>query len=42
MAAVIVVQGQSDLFEVVAALHPPGGLPGRLNGGEQQGDQYRR
>ena len=36
---VVVVQGQADLLEVVDALGPPGGLAGRLHGGQEQGDQ---
>jgi hypothetical protein len=30
--AVVVVKPQADLLEVVAATHPTGGFPGRLNG----------
>ena len=35
----IVVDRQAHLPEVVGTLHPPGGFAGRLNGGQQQGDQ---
>ena len=34
-----VMDGQSHLLHVVAALHSSGGLAGGLNGGQQQGDQ---
>ena len=37
--AVIVVQREPDLLQVVDALRPPGGLAGRLHGGQEQGDQ---
>jgi hypothetical protein len=33
------VNRQAELLEVVRALNAPGGLAGRLDGGEQQGDQ---
>jgi hypothetical protein len=33
------VEGQAHLLEMVAALRPPGGFPGGLNGRQQQGDQ---
>jgi len=36
----VIVLGQSELFEVIGALHPPCGFPGCLNGGQQQGDQH--
>ena len=39
MRAFVVVQGQADLLEVVDALGTPGGFAGRLDGGQQQGDQ---
>ena len=35
----IVVGRQGELLEVVGALHAPGGLAGRLDGGQQQRDQ---
>ena len=35
----VVVHGQADLLEVVDALGTPGGLAGRLHGGQQQRDQ---
>src|SRR5260370_1389613 len=38
---VIVLQGQSQLFEVVFALRPAGGLPRLLNGPQQEGHQHR-
>ena len=37
---VIVLQGDADLLEVVAALRPPGRLAGHLHGGQQQRDQH--
>ena len=37
---VVVVQGDADLLQVVRALDAPGGLAGRLDGGQQQGDQH--
>ena len=36
---VVVVDRQAELLQVVDALGPPGGLAGRLDGGQQQGDQ---
>ena len=36
---VVVVQSQTNLFEIVGALNAPGGLSGRLHGWEQEGDQ---
>ena len=36
----VVVHGQADLFEVVGALDPAGGLAGRLNGRQQKSDQH--
>src|SRR5262249_29264007 len=41
MGRLIVVDGQAELFEVVDALGAPGRLARRLDGREQQGDQYR-
>jgi len=41
IGAVIAVRRQHDLLEVVGALHPAGGLPRRLDRGQQQGDQDR-
>src|SRR5260370_887411 len=38
---VIVVQGKAQLLQVIHALRPPRGLPSRLYGGEQQGDEDR-
>ena len=38
----VVVQGQADLLQVVRALGPPGGLAGRLDGGQEQADQDAR
>ena len=38
---VVVVQGEAHLLQVVDALAPPGRLAGRLDGGQQQGDQDR-
>ena len=38
--ALVVVQRQADLLEVVRALDPAGRLAGRLDGGQQQGDQH--
>jgi hypothetical protein len=35
----IVVQGNSDLLQVVGALGAPCRLAGRLDGGQKQGDQ---
>src|SRR5262249_38771335 len=35
----VVVQGQADLLEVIAAAHAVGGLPDLLHGRQQQGDQ---
>jgi hypothetical protein len=35
---VVEVHGDADLFEVVAARHPPRGLASRLNGRQQQRD----
>ena len=37
--ALVVVQGQADLLQVVRALGAAGRLAGRLHGGQQQGDQ---
>ena len=37
---VVVVDRQAKLLEIVGALDPPGGLAGRLHGGQQQRDQY--
>ena len=37
----VVVQGQADLLEVVAALAAPRRLAGGLHGRQQQGDQHR-
>ena len=42
VGVLVVVQGQADLLEVVGALDPPRGLAGRLDGGQEQGDQDRR
>jgi len=39
VAVVMVVESQSDLLEVVDALHPPRGLAGGLHGRQEQGDQ---
>ena len=39
--ALVVVQPQADLLEVVGALDAARGLAGRLHGGQQQGDQHR-
>ena len=39
MALVVVVDGQADLLQVVDALRAPGGLAGRLHGGQEQADQ---
>ncbi len=36
---VIILQGETDLLEVVGATDPPRGLSGRLNGRQQQRDQ---
>ena len=36
MSCVIVMQRQAQLLEIVAALHPPRGLPSRLYSREQQ------
>jgi len=33
------VQGQADLLEVVAALHPVGGLADLLHRGQQEADE---
>jgi hypothetical protein len=41
VGAVIVVQGQADLLQVVGALGPPSGLAGGLDGGQEQADQDR-
>src|SRR5262249_17060048 len=41
VGAVVVVQGQADLLEVVLALEPGGGRSDLLDGGEQQRDQAR-
>ena len=38
--ALVVVQGEADLLEVVDALGTPGRLARRLHGGQQQGDQH--
>jgi hypothetical protein len=32
---------QPDLLEVVAALHPPPRLAGRLHGGQEEADEHR-
>ena len=40
-SALVVVQGQADLLEVVDALDAAGGLARRLHGGQQQRDQDR-
>src|SRR5262245_61212546 len=37
----MVVQGESDLFEIVRALRPVGGFANLLHGRQQQGDQNR-
>src|SRR5262245_22063186 len=36
---VVIVEGHTDLLEVVDALHAPRGLTGRLNGRQEQADQ---
>ena len=36
---VMSVCGNADLLEVILALVPPGGFPGRLNGRQQEGHQ---
>ena len=41
MRAVVVVDAQADLLEIVDALGAACGLAGRLHGGQQQGDQHR-
>src|SRR5262249_61357237 len=41
IGALVVVQRQADLLEVVGALGAPGGLARRLGGGQQKGDQDR-
>src|SRR5262249_27078496 len=41
VGVVVVVRGQSDLLEVVAALHACGGLADLLDGREQEADQDR-
>jgi len=38
---VVVHCGHGDLLQVVDALSPPGGLAGRLHGGQEQGDENR-
>ena len=38
---VVVLKGQSQLFQVVFALRPPGGFPRLLNGRQQEGHQHR-
>jgi hypothetical protein len=35
----MVVQGDADLLEVVAALHAASGLAGRLHRGQKEGDE---
>jgi Replication initiator protein A len=40
MRAMIVMHRQPDLLQVVQALRPPRRFPGRLDGGQQQGDQH--
>ena len=39
MDVVVVVQGDAELLQVVDALGATGGLAGRLDGGQEQGDQ---
>ena len=39
MAALVVMQAQAELLEVVDALGPTGGLAGGLDGGEEQADE---
>jgi hypothetical protein len=34
------MDGYADLFEIVRALGPPGGLAGRLDGRQQECDEY--
>ena len=41
VGAVVIVQRQPDLLEVVGALRSPGRLTGRLDGRQEQGDQDR-
>jgi hypothetical protein len=33
------MEGDADLFHIVGALHPEGGIADALYGGQQQGDQ---
>jgi hypothetical protein len=39
VGAFIIHESQADLFQVVRALNPPGGLAGGLNGRKQQCNQ---
>jgi hypothetical protein len=36
----VIQRGEPHLLEIIGALHAPGGLACRLNGREQQRDQY--
>ncbi len=40
MRVVIILKGESELFEIIRALHTPCGLAGCLYGRQKQGDQY--
>ena len=41
VGAVVVVEGQADLLQVVLAAQPGGGLADLLHGGQEQADEHR-